>query len=182
MQARLCACFVRRLSLCATVWPKRRLVRALGIAIASVALLSLTTSCASTRQATSSQSEQLIVESVESVERIDSVIVEQRDTLREVTTITIDRNDKGDTLKVVQVTDRERLSSKTDLRSQKVDLRVVRDTVYIEKTDSVYIQNTNLANPTNKKSGFLTYIKWIFALICAIVVLIITVKVCLRKW
>ena len=34
--------------------------------------------------------------------------VEVLDTLKEVTTITIDRNDKGDTLKVVQITDRTR--------------------------------------------------------------------------
>ena len=52
------------------------------------------------------------VESLESVEKVDSVKVEQQDTLREITTITIDRNDKGDTLKVVQVTDRERVRSR----------------------------------------------------------------------
>ena len=41
-------------ALCWTSWLNRRLVRALGIAIASVALLSLTTSCGSSRKATSS--------------------------------------------------------------------------------------------------------------------------------
>ena len=122
------------------------------------------------------------VESSETVERVDSVIVEQRDTLREVTTITIDRNDKGDTLKVVQITDRERLSSKTDLRSQKVDLRVVRDTVYIEKTDSVYVSNTNLTNPTNtKKNTFVSSLKWIFWILIGLIGLTITVKVCLLR-
>ena len=54
--------------------------------------------------------------------------------------------------------------------------------VYIEKRDSVFVQtNTALTDRTDKKSGFLTYVKWIFALICAIVVLIITIKVCLRR-
>jgi hypothetical protein len=101
--------------------------------------------------------------------------------LREVTTITIDRNDKGDTLKVVQITDRYRGRDMSDLRSKKEDVRIVRDTVYIEKTDSVFVQNTGLTNPMNKKSGFLTYVKWITALVCAIVVLIIVVKVCLRR-
>ena len=122
------------------------------------------------------------VESSETVERVDSVIVEQRDTLREVTTITIDRNDKGDTLKVVQITDLTRARSRDNVVAQRVKTEVRVDTVYVEKRDSVYIQNTNLTNPTNKKPGFLTYVKWIFALVCAVVVLIITAKVCLRKW
>ena len=140
-----------------------------------VALLG--TSCAVSRQATNSSSE-LRVQSLESVEKVDSVVVEVRDTLREVTTITIDRNDKGDTLKVVQVTDRERLSSKADVRSQKVDVKVVRDTVYVEKRDSVYVKNTNLANDTNKGGGFRSTLKWIFWIIIGLIGLIITMKVC----
>ena len=140
-------------------------------------------SCSVSRQATSS-SEQLKIESLETVERVDSVIVEQRDTLREVTTITIDRNDKGDTLKVVQITDLTRARSRDNVVAQRVKTEVRVDTVYVEKRDSVYIQNTNgfgglttgLANPTNKKPGFLTYVKWIFALVCAVVVLILVIR------
>ena len=104
-----------------------------------------------------------------------------RDTLREVTTITIDRNDKGDTLKVVQVTDRERTRSMSDVRRKMEDVRIVRDTVYIEKRDSVYVQNTNFTNPTNKKAGFLTYVKWIFALTCAVIVLILVIRIGMRR-
>ena len=132
-------------------------------------------SCSVSRQATSS-SEQLKIESLETVERVDSVIVEQRDTLREVTTITIDRNDKGDTLKVVQITDLTRARSRDNVVAQRVKTEVRVDTVYVEKRDSVYIQNTNLTNPTNKKPGFLTYVKWIFALVCAVVVLILVIR------
>ena len=56
------------------------------------------------------------------------------------------------------------------------------DTVYIGK-DSLSVENKKIGLSTSadggsKKSGFLTYVKWIFALICAIVVLIITMKVC----
>ena len=137
-------------------------------------------SCSVSRQATSS-SEQLKIESLETVERVDSVIVEQRDTLREVTTITIDRNDKGDTLKVVQITDLTRARSRDNVVAQRVKTEVRVDTVYVEKRDSVYIQNTNLTNPTNKKPGFLTYVKWIFALVCAVVVLVVVIKVCLLR-
>lgn len=105
--------------------------------------------------------------------------VEVHDTLREVTTITVDRNDRGDTLRQSIVTDRERIKSAADVRSKTVDVRVVRDTVYIEKRDSIL--NTNLTNPTNKKSNFFAALKWIFGILCAIIVLIITVKVCLRR-
>ena len=101
--------------------------------------------------------------------------------MREVTTITIDRNDKGDTLKVVQITDLTRARSRDNVVAQRVKTEVRVDTVYVEKRDSVYIQNTNLTNPTNKKPGFLTYVKWIFALVCAVVVLIITIKLCLHR-
>ena len=90
-------------------------------------------------------------------------------------------NDKGDTLKVVQITDLTRARSRDNVVAQRVKTEVRVDTVYVEKRDSVYIQNTNLTNDTKKKSGFLTYVKWIFALVCAVVVLVITVKVCLLK-
>ena len=114
--------------------------------------------------------------------RADSVVVEGRDTVKEVTTITIDRNDRGDTLRLTQVTDRSRARERDNIAKQRTKEVVVRDTVYVEKRDSVFVENTNLSNPTNtKKSGFLTYVKWILALICAVIALIITVKLCLRK-
>ena len=56
------------------------------------------------------------------------------DTIREVTTITIRQNEAGDTLKVVQVTDRDRIRSKADVRSKREKLIVKTDTVYIEKS------------------------------------------------
>ena len=134
-----------------------------GLAIVlTVALALCATSCSVSRQATSSHSEQVKTERVETVEKTDSVIVEQRDTLREVTTITIDRNDRGDTLKLVQITDLTRARSRDNVVAQKVKTEIVRDTVYIEKTDSVFVQNTGLTNPTNKKNTFVSSLKWIF--------------------
>ena len=111
--------------------------------------------------------------------------VELRDTLREVTTITIDRNDKGDTLKVVQITDRTRARNRDNVVAQKVKIVERIDTVYIQK-DSVSVEDKKIGlsastDGSSKRSGFLTYVKWIFALICAVVVLIITVKVCLLR-
>ena len=190
MQARLCACFVRRLSLCATVWPKRRLVRALGIAIASVALLSLTTSCGSSRKATSSL--QLTAYGLQETRDTvrEQVMVAVHDTIREVTTITVQTNDAGDTLKVVQITDRDRARNREAVRDKEERLVVRTDTVYIEKRDSSLrvsslgaygLQEDGTPTVSGKLSAVSKILKWICALICAVVVLIITVKVCLLR-
>ena len=166
--------------LCATVWPKRRLVRALGIAIASVALLSLTTSCSTSRKAIAEHSSQLRVEGLELRDSSAVERVEVLDTLKEVTTITIDRNDKGDTLKVVQITDRTRARNRDNVVAQKVKVIERIDTVYIQK-DSVSVEDKKIGlsastDGSSKRSGFLTYVKWIFALICAVVVLILVLR------
>lgn len=92
------------------------------------------------RTVTSEATDLRILESTEVTAR-DSVVVELRDTLVETTTITIDRNEVGDTLKVVQVTDRERVRSMADVRSKKEEVRVVRDTVYVAVRDSTDVRN-----------------------------------------
>ena len=163
------------------------LSRRLTLALTVITAL-LSVSCSVSRKAVSEHSE-LKIESSETVERVlaraseqvraDSVIVEQRDTLREVTTITIDRNDKGDTLKVVQITDLTRARSRDNVAAQRVKTEVRVDTVYVEKRDSVFVQeNPRIIAAPYQGALNLTYVKWFFALICAIVVLIITVKVC----
>ena len=102
--------------------------------------------------------------------------VEVHDTITITRTITVQTNDKGDTLRVNTETDRERIRSKADVRRQKVKTEIVRDTVYIEKRDSVFVQNSGLTNPTNKKNTFVSSLKWITALVCAVVVLILVIR------
>ena len=110
--------------------------------------------------------------------------VEVHDTITITRTITVQTNDKGDTLRVNTETDRERIRSKADVRRQKVKTEIVRDTVYIEKRDSVFVQNTGgfdglttgLANPTNKKNTFVSSLKWI----CAIAFLLLASVVLVR--
>ena len=92
------------------------------------------------------------------------MVVELRDTLVETTTITIDRNEVGDTLKVVQVTDRERVRSRADVRSKKEEVRVVRDTVYVERRDSVSVESRNYESTETRKSNFVTSLKWVLAI------------------
>ena len=91
-----------------------------------------------------------------------------------MTTITIDRNDKGDTLKVVQITDRTRARNRDNVVAQKVKIVERIDTVYIQK-DSVNVEDKKIGlsastDGGSKRSGFLTYVKWITALICAVIV------------
>ena len=103
--------------------------------------------------------------------------------MREITTITIDRNDKGDTLKVVQITDLTRARSRDNVAAQRVKTEVRVDTVYVVKRDSVFVQNTSLTNPTNttKGSGFRATLKWIFWILIGLIGLIITTKLCLHR-
>lgn len=118
-----------------------------------------------------------ILESTEVTAR-DSVVVELRDTLVETTTITIDRNEVGDTLKVVQVTDRERVRSMSDVRSKKEEVRVVRDTVYVERTDSVRVERGQVRGDGYQSGGTALHrtLKWISWIIVGLSALIIIVK------
>lgn len=105
----------------------------------------------------------------------EEVALVVHDTLREVTTITIRQNEAGDTLKVVQITDRDRFRSKADVRSKKKVVRVERDTVYIERKDSMVVRDA--ANISHQTSSISHLLKWMFAVICAVGVLIMVVKV-----
>ena len=112
--------------------------------------------------------------SVRSRETSDSVSrqtrVVERDTLREVTTITVQTNERGDTVKVVQVTDltRARNRDTTTDRQEKTVTRT--DTVFIERRDSTAVSTTTI---TNQKEGFWTRLrstlKWALAVIVALI-------------
>ena len=122
-------------------------------------------------------------------------MVAVHDTIREVTTITVQLGDAGDTLKVVQITDRDRARNREAVRDKEERLVVRTDTVYIEKRDSSLrvsslgayglqedpSARSGQATVSGKLSAVSKILKWIFALICAVVVLIITIKVCLRR-
>ena len=148
------------------------------------------TGCGSTRQATSSHSERLKVLSQESEQVRAESIELARDTLIEVTTVTVQLNEVGDTVKTSTVTDRTRARAFDRRKDVEIRTEIVRDTVYVEKRDSVFVQNTGgfdglttgLANPTNKKNTFVSSLKWIFWILIGLIGLTITVKVCLRKW
>ena len=114
----------------------------------------------------------------------EEVALMVHDTIREVTTITIRQNEAGDTLKVTQVTDRDCIRSKADVRSKKEVVRVERDTVYIEKRDSSLqvtaygLQEDGTPTISSKLSAVSKVLKWIFWILIGLIGLIITMKVC----
>ena len=116
-------------------------------------------------------------ERVESVEKVDSVIVEQRDTLREITTITIDRNDRGDTLKLVQITDLTRARSRDNVVAQKVKTEIVRDTVYIERRDSTSVSSSRFQDSgPGRASPVVSALKWILAIAFLLLASVVLVR------
>ena len=127
------------------------------------------------------------VECVESVEKVDSVVVEHSDTLREVTTITVQLNDTGDTLKISTVTDRERVRSMSDVRSKKEDVYVRTDTVYIEreaeKTVAVVGPNVEIDKDSNirHQPSYIRLLKWVFWILVAIIALVLLIRLLPRK-
>ena len=74
--------------------------------------------------------------------------------------------------------------SRFKAQSSKVEVRTVRDTVYVERVDTVEVSSSKFqvsSSSLNPHPSALNYLKWIFALICAVVVLVIVIKVCLRR-
>ena len=124
---------------------------------------------------------------MEITETRDSVMIELCDTVREVTTITIQENEQGDTIKVVQVTDRERVRNRdrSALQEKKVEVRV--DTVYIEKevektvaAAGPGVEIDKEGNVTKTVNRLAQTLKWIFLVIVAVVALIVVIKIFFR--
>ena len=88
-------------------------------------------------------------------------------------------------MKVERVTDRTRESgSKFNVQGSKVEVRTLRDTVYVERRDSSLrvtaygLQEDGTPTVSSKLSAVSKVLKWIFFIIIGLIGLIITVKVC----
>ena len=117
-------------------------------------------------------------------------MVAVHDTIREVTTITVQTNETGDTVKVVQITDRDRTRAREAVRAKEERLIVRTDTVYVEKRDSSLrvsslgaygLQEDGTPTVSGKLSAVSKILKWIFWILIGLVALIVTVKVCLLR-
>lgn len=115
----------------------------------------------------------------------EQVVVAVHDTVMETKTITITKNEDGDTTFTSIVTERDRVRDRAAVRDKEEKLIVHTDTGYIERRDSVLIQDSGFkvqgVQGAEKKSNFVSSLKWIFAIVCAIIVLIILIKIGLRR-
>ena len=135
-------------------------------------------SCSVSRKASSSE-RLLRTETVTRDTVWQQVVVAVHDTLREVTTITLQQDAQGDTVKLVQITDRTRASRSEGYRDREEKIVVKTDTVYVA-IDSVTVNNRP-ATVSSKRSTVNQTLKWLFAILCAAIVLTLTIRFCLRK-
>lgn len=106
------------------------------------------------------------------------MVVAERDTILEVTTIHIQTNEVGDTIARSMVTDRTRARSRDAIATQRTKTEVRVDTVYIEKRDSVMVQDSRfmVSGPEKRGSALVSALKWIFWIIVSVTVLFIILK------
>ena len=139
-------------------------------AIAMVALIA--SACSSSKQVVRSE-----VRGLKAEVRVDSVVVGTmeaiRDTVVEVTTVTIRENEQGDTVRVSTVTDRLRVRDHEAFGKKEMKTEVVRDTVFIVKRDSVLVKNTNVKS---RDSPLVTVLRWG----CGVIVALIGLGIVLR--
>ena len=128
------------------------------------------------------------VESVESVEKVDSVIVMVFDTITITKTITIRENESGDTLRVSTVTERDHVRDRSQLKVKSEKLKVETDTVYVER-DSLRLTAYGLpgteideqGNVTKKVNRVAQSLKWLFLTLVAVIAIIILMRIKLRR-
>ena len=137
----------------------------------------IVSACCSSRQMAVSRATELRASEVRSDSVKEQVVVAERDTIREVTTITVRLNEAGDTVRVAQVTERERLREKSrhDMATYRTEVRV--DTVYIERRDSVSSSKVQGAGIQSGGTALHTTLKWVFWIILALIGLGVVIKI-----
>ena len=110
------------------------------------------------------------------------------DTITETTTITIRENENGDTLRLTQVTDKTKATTRDRYHDVQEKVVVKTDTVYVEKeaekTVAAVGPNTEIdeqGNVTKKVNRVAQTLKWGTLLIVAIIALIIIIRLKIIK-
>ena len=142
-----------------------------ALAIAWIALTG--SACCSQRAVT--RDERLVVRGYEQKDSSKVESIDVRDTVREVTTITIRENERGDTLRITTVRDRERTKSSDRVAAYSKRMEVVRDTIYLEKRDSIEIRS----RPEGQSGGTALHrtLKWVFWIIIGLIGLVIVLRI-----
>ena len=110
--------------------------------------------------------------------QVEQVMMAVHDTIMETTTITVDRNETGDTVRVSTVTDRDRVRNHTGFKVHDSRVTVKRDTVYVDVRDSVRVNSSGLmvqgsgvmVQGSSRASPFVRAVKWVVAVMVVIVV------------
>ena len=108
----------------------------------------------------------------------EQVMVEVHDTLTITITKTIRENEQGDTIRLTTETERDRVRDRTGFKVQDSRVTVKRDTVYIERKDSVRVQDSGFKVQGESRPGRLVQtLKWAFWVIIAIIGMIVLIRI-----
>ena len=135
--------------------------------------------CCSSRQTATAESTELRINEYTEERNHESTEVELRDTVMETKTITITKTEAGDTTFASVVVDRFKVRDRSQLTDNRLKIIVERDTVYVERRDSVMVHGSgSMVNGYQSgKTALHTTLKWMVALVVALCVLVIIVKV-----
>ena len=118
----------------------------------------------------------------------EQVVVEVHDTVRETTTITVQLDTAGDTVRLLQVTERNTIRNSDRIREHTERTLELKDTLTVEKqTDrSVAVAGPNVeidknGNVTKRVNRFAQSLKWLFLTLVAVIAIIILMRIKLRR-
>ena len=120
----------------------------------------------------------------------EQVVVTVFDTITITKTITVvlrqaqEPNEPDDTLRVTQITDKTKATTRDRYHDVQEKVVVRTDTVYIER-DSLVVKNTNCTNPTNgskrSRGSIVQGLKWFFFVLLAIIALILLIRLTAKR-
>ncbi len=102
----------------------------------------------------------------------DSVMVAVHDTIMETVTITVDRNEAGDTVFTSVVTERDRIRNRDRVRDNHEKTVIRNDTVFVERRDSA-----RTSRGSSRASPFLMRLKWGLVIVLGLITLGIVLKI-----
>ena len=106
----------------------------------------------------------------------DSVMVAAHDTIMETVTITVDRNEAGDTVFTSVVTERDRIRDRDRVRDNHEKTAIRTDTVFVERRDSV--KTTESHGSSARASPVVRSLRWV----CFVIVALIVLRGCPFLW
>ena len=138
--------------------------------------------CSSSRSVVSSRDRVATYQTERAEKVVDSVVVAERDTILETTTITYvlrqaqGTNEPEDTVKVTTVTDRQRIRDRDAIATQRTKVEVKTDTVFVEKRDSIEIRSQPEGGQSGKTTLHTT-LRLVLWIIIGLIGLVIVVRI-----